>query len=245
MIGVLGVEIGDGLRAIRREPAALFFSVLMPVMFFALFASLFGGYPSESGLPVATTMVATFGAFAVVSVTITNPGISVAADRESGWLRTKKVSAAPVSATVIGKVVSALPYAAAVLIAISLLALAIAGPAPGIGAWLRLMIVLVLGSLPFAFLSLAVGFVASSNATAAICNAVLFPLVIASGLWLPLEILPGWVQAIAPWLPTYHLGQLALAQLTGGPMLGHVAALALTTIVTGGLAGLAYRNLRV
>jgi ABC-2 type transport system permease protein len=41
---VLGVELLDELRGIGREPAALFFSVLMPVGFYALFASLFDGY---------------------------------------------------------------------------------------------------------------------------------------------------------------------------------------------------------
>lgn len=46
---VLGVEVLDELREIRREPAALFFSVLMPVGFFTLFASLFGGYQEPGG----------------------------------------------------------------------------------------------------------------------------------------------------------------------------------------------------
>src|SRR4051812_47245791 len=37
---MLGVEIGEGLRAIIREPVALFFSVVMPVGFYVLFAGL-------------------------------------------------------------------------------------------------------------------------------------------------------------------------------------------------------------
>lgn len=242
---VLGVEVEEGLRAIVREPVALFFSVLMPVLFYVLFAGLYGSFTAPDGTPVAATMVATYGTFAVVSVMLMNPGISVAEDRTRGWLRVKKVSAAPIGITIAAKVLAALPYALISIVAISSASLVIAGPVLGIGTWLRIVAVLLVGSLPFALLSLAVGFLASSNAAVAILNAILFPMVIASGLWIPLEIMPGWVQAIAQFLPTYHLAQLALAQLTGAGGLGHLLALLVSTVVAAGLAALAYRNLRV
>jgi len=174
-----------------------------------------------------------------------NPGVTVADDRTRGWLRVKKVSGTPIATTVAAKVIAALPYALVSLLAIGAVSLVIAGPVVGIGTWLRLVGVLLLGSLPFALLSLAVGFVASSNAAVAILNAVLFPMTIASGLWIPPEMLPGFVGAIAPALPTYHLAQLALAQLTGAGGLGHLVALLVSTVVGAALAGLAYRNLRV
>ncbi len=242
---VLGTEVGEGLRAIVREPIVLFFSVLMPVMFFGLFASLFGDLPSVGGIPTGATMLATFGTFAVVSVMLVNPGVTVADDRTRGWLRVKKVSAVPISTVVTAKVLAALPYAAVALIGITALSLVITGPVLEPGAWLRLFGVLLLGSLPFALFGLAVGFVASSNAAVAILNAVLFPAVVASGLWMPLEIMPAFVQNLAPALPTYHLAQLALAQLTGTGGLGHLVALLVSTLVGAVLAGLAYRNLRV
>ncbi|WP_433280037.1 ABC transporter permease [Pseudonocardia xinjiangensis] len=242
---VLGVEVADGVRAILREPTALFFSVLFPVMFFALFASLFGNQPSASGLPTAATMLATFGTFGVVSVMLLSPGVAVAEDRTSGWLRVKKVSAAPIGTTIAAKVISALPYALAVVLAISGVSLLVAGPVLDLGTWLRLVGVLLLGGLPFTLLGLAVGFVASSNATAAVLNAVYLPMVVASGLWFPLDMMPRFVQALAPFLPTYHLAQLALAQLTGADALGNLLALLLTTTISAVLAGWAYRNLRV
>jgi ABC-2 type transport system permease protein len=195
---VLQVEVAEGLRAIVREPTALFFSVLFPVMFFALFASLFGDQPSPSGIPTAAAMV-----------------------------------------------ISALPYALAVLLAISAVSLFVVGPVLDLGTWLRRVGVLLLGGLPFALLGLAVGFVASSNATAAVLNAVYLPMVVGSGLWFPLEMMPGFVRAIAPFLPTYHLAQLALAQLTGAGASGNLLALLLTTAISGGLAAWAYRNFRI
>jgi ABC-2 type transport system permease protein len=242
---VLGVEVAEGLLAIGREPTALFFSVLFPVMFFALFASLFGDVPGADGIPTAVTMLATFGTFGVVSVMLLNPGIAVADDRTRGWLRVKKVSAVPVSSTIAGKVIAALPYALVLLVALTAVSMLIVGPQIAFGTWLRLIGVLLLGGLPFALFGLAVGFVASSTATTAILNAVLFPMVVASGLWFPFDLLPGFVRSIATFLPTYHLAQLALAQLTGAPALGHLLALLLTSAVGALLAGWAYRNLRL
>lgn len=243
---VLRVEVGEGLRAILREPTALLFSVLMPVGFYALFTSIFGGGTAEGGgLPYAATSLATYGAFGVVSVMLLNPGIGVAEDRTRGWLRVKMVSATPIGVSLAARVIAALPYALGVIVAMSAASLLIAGPVLGLGTWIRLVAVLVVGSLPFALFGLAVGFVASSNAAAAILNAVLFPMVLASGLWIPLEIMPAWVQAVAPFLPTYHLARLAQAQLTGAPAFGHLLAVLLTTAIGTLAAGAAYRNLRV
>lgn len=246
MTGILGVEVGEGLRAILREPTALFFSVLMPVGFYALFTSIFGGGADPAtGLPYAATSLATYGTFGVVSVMLLNPGIGVAEDRTRGWLRVKMVSATPLGVTLTARVLAALPYALGVVLAISATSLLIAGPSIGLGTWLRLVAVLLVGGLPFALFGLAVGFLASGNAAAAILNAVLFPMVLASGLWLPIELLPGAIQAVAPFLPTYHLAQLAEAQLTGAPAFGHLLAVLLTTMVGAVAAGAAYRNLRV
>lgn len=239
-IRILGVEVAEGLRAILREPTALFFSVVFPVMFYALFASIFGPGPQN-----ASGLLAGYGTFGVVSVMLLNPAITVADDRTRGWLRVKKVSAASIGTTVAAKVLAALPYAFAVVVSLSVVSVLEVGPLGGAGTWLRLVVALLLGGLPFALLGLAVGFVASSNATAAVLNAVLFPMVIASGLWFPVDILPGFVQALAPFLPTYQLAQLAHAQLAGGPWLGHALALLAMTSVAAGLAGFAYRNLRV
>ncbi|MFJ8962971.1 ABC transporter permease [Lentzea sp. NPDC102401] len=240
---VFGVEVSDELRGIVREPAALFFSVLMPVGFFALFVSLFGKF-SEGGMSAGTTMIATFGAFGVISVVLMNPGLGVAADRDRGWLRAKQVSAVPISVTLVAKVVAALPYAAGVLIAMTATAAvsgALTAPLP---ALLRVLVVLVAGALPFAMLSLAIGFQVGPGAGAAVLNALLIPTSVVSGLWMPLEIMPAFFRDVAVFLPNYHLAELARAQLTGGPVLSHVLYLIGFAIVASVLAAVSYRHAR-
>jgi ABC-2 type transport system permease protein len=240
---MFAVEVADELRAIWREPTALFFSVLMPVGFFALFVSLFGNQP-VGALPAGTLMVATFGTFGVLSVTTMNPGIGVAEDRERGWLQAKRVSAVPLWLTLAAKVTAALPYALGVLGALAVTAALTGNLQAPAGDLLRVAGVLLLGSLPFALFGLAVGFQAASRATAAILNAVLLPLAVLSGLWMPLEILPRFVQGLAHWLPTYHLARLAVAQLTGGAMLRHALVLAGWAVVAAVAAAVSYRRAR-
>ncbi|SDG25856.1 ABC-2 type transport system permease protein [Lentzea fradiae] len=240
---VFGVELTDELRGIVREPAALFFSIIMPVAFFALFVSLFGKLGGGE-VPAGTAMLATFGAFGAISVVLMNPGIGVASDRERGWLRAKQVSAVPIGVTLTAKVVAALPYALGVLLAMTVTAAVTGVLDASPGAVLRLLAVLVFGALPFALLSLAIGFQVGPGTAAAVLNAVLLPSAVLSGLWMPLEIMPAFFSDVARFLPTYHLGRLALAQLTGGPALTHVLVLLGTTIVTAALAAVSYRRAR-
>src|SRR5690606_2137920 len=163
---IFGVEVRDELLSIFREPTALFFTVVMPVAFFALFATMFGG---DGGFGVDS--VATYGAFGVLAVVLTNPGVSLADARERGWTRVKQADGIALGLTLSAKVTAALPYAIITLTGIALVARFTAGPLP-IGQVLRVVGVLILGALPFSLFSLAIGARLSTNAATSVLNAV-------------------------------------------------------------------------
>lgn len=236
---ILRLEIRDELLGILREPTALFFSVLMPVIFYTMFTAMFGG----SG-PTDETIITPFGAFAVLAVVMLNPGIGLADARERGWLRVKRVSGTPLWITLLAKVLAALPYALGVLVAMTIAAVVVASMSIDVVTLMRVFAVLVLGALPFALFSLAVGARAGTQASAAILNGVLMPAVIVSGLWFPHETMPDWVVAIGELMPTYHLSQLAMVQVEGGPWIGHLAVLAATAAIGVIVAAVAYRSAR-
>ena len=57
-------------------------------------------------------------------------------------------------------------------------------------------------------LGFAIGYLAG-NAAPAVANLIYVPLSFASGLFIPVSQLPSFAQQVAPYLPTYHYGQLA------------------------------------
>ncbi|MFI9363545.1 ABC transporter permease [Kitasatospora sp. NPDC053057] len=241
---VFWAELRDELRSIVREPTSLFFGVLMPVGFFVLFNLLYG-QDAVQGLSAGTAMVATFGTYGVITVASLQPGVGVAQDRDLGWLRMKRVSAVPIWISLAAKATAALLYGVGVLVLMGVAAAVFGTLHASPWALVRVVLVLLLGSVPFTLFSVAVGFRFRPGAAIALLNAVLFPLAVLSGLWIPIRFLPSAVRDIAEFLPTYHLAQLGLAQLGDGTALIHVLALLVTTAVAAGTAATSYRHARL
>jgi ABC-2 type transport system permease protein len=77
-----------------------------------------------------------------------------------------------------------------------------------------------------------------------VANLVYLPLSFASGVFMPLRQLPGFVQQVAPYLPTYHHAQLGWSALRPGeaaPVASLVWLLGYT-LVFGALALWAYQR---
>ncbi len=51
--------------------------------------------------------------------------------------------------------------------------------------------------------------IGTPNLTTALSTILTLLLSFASGLWLPISLMPDLIRNIAPYLPTYHLGQIA------------------------------------
>ena len=69
-----------------------------------------------------------------------------------------------------------------------------------------------------------------ANAAPGIANMIYLPMSYCSGLWVPVFLLPRWIQHLAQWLPSYHLAQLMLTAVgygqPGDSVLRHLLALA-------------------
>ena len=96
-----------------------------------------------------------------------------------------------------------------------------------------------LGTIPFCALGLAIGYFASAQSVHAVVNLFYLPMAFCSGLWIPMPMLPDFLQTIAPAFPAYHLAQAALLilhQPAVGSFSAHIAALAAFTILFTGVA---------
>lgn len=240
----LGSETSIELLKNLRIPIFAVSTVAFPVMFYVIFGATFGR--QEAGpVNVATYMLATYGAFGVIGSALFSFGVGLAVERAQGWMRLKRASPMPASVTVLAKLATALAFAAAVVAALMLAGVTVGDARLSLGTAASLMGVLLLGTLPFCVLGQAFGYALGPNSAPVVLNLVYLPMAFASGLWIPIQQLPGFLQALAPYLPAYHLGQLALSTFgahAGGNPLAHAGALLLTGLVAGAAAVVAYRR---
>jgi ABC-2 type transport system permease protein len=226
-----------------RQPAFVLPSLAFPVVFYTLFAVLLPG--NWGSYQKATYLLATYGVFGVIGPALFGFGVGLALERQQGWLRLKRVSPMPVSAYFTAKIVMSLVFAVVIYGLLSLVGLVFGGVEIGLGPWLALGAVLLLGVLPFCALGLLIGSLVSGQAAVAIVNLVYLPMAVLSGLWIPLFIFPGFLQDLAVVWPAWHLAEMALGvvgQVEGVPMARHALVLLLMTALFLVLAALSWRR---
>jgi ABC-2 type transport system permease protein len=217
-----------------------------PVMFYLLFGLSFAGRSKAGvGPGPAEYLLASYSIFGVVTAALFAFGAGVATERALGWLVLKRATPMPVSAYLSAKVASAMLFGTVILIMMAFCAIVFGGVHLPISTWLKLLLVVTLGSIPFCMAGLLVAFIVPPAGAPGIMNLINLPLAFAGGLWMPVEMLPKMFRAIAPMVPQYHLGQLALSAVGAAPTrdtAGHVMALGLTALLFGALSWVAWRR---
>lgn len=225
-----------------RLPAYSVAVLAFPVMFYVIFGAIFGRFDVQ-GISTAKYMVVGYSAAGVLAASLFGFGVGVATERGQGWLRLKRVSPMPPLAYFVAKIAMAFLFSSIVVVILSVLGAAVQGVRFGFGDWLTMYGLLMLGVLPFASLGLAFGYLFGPNSAPMILNLIYTPAAFLSGLWIPLAVLPPFLQKVATFLPTYHYAQLALsgagADAIGSPLV-HVVVLAGSTALFLALAVWAY-----
>jgi len=230
-----------------RMPAYVLPTLFFPAFFYVLFGVAFGGSRAVANTTIAGYLIATYGVFGVLGASMFGVGVGVAAERGQGWLRLKRAAPMPPSAYLLAKVLTSVLFSFVVIAMLCLMGVTLAGVRLQPAQWLLMAALQIAGAAPFCAAGLAIGFWAGPSSAPAIINLIYLPLAFASGLWIPFEMLPRVVRAVSPFLPPFHLAQLALAAIgsgAGGSPVVHVAVLALTTVLCLGLAALGYRRNR-
>ena len=228
-----------------RMPAYAIPSIVFPVMFYALFGLVFGGGRPAGSTTMATYLIATYGAFGVIGAALFGFGVGVAVERGQGWMTLKRATPMPPLAYFFAKLAMATLFSAIIVLLLAVLGTRFGGVSLPAATWARLIVTLVLGAIPFGAMGLAIGYLVGPNAAPAIVNVIYLPISFASGLWIPIEVLPPFMRSAAPFLPPYHFGQLALGAIgsgAGAPAWTHALVLAGFTAAGLGVAMWGYRR---
>jgi ABC transporter DrrB family efflux protein len=218
-----GVVSVRNLRHFIRQPDLLIFSTIQPIMFVLLFTYVFGGAISHSLPPGVSYIDYLLPGILVQSVTFraSMTAIGLSDDMKLGVIDRFRSMPMARSAVLIGRTSADLVRNVLIILLMIIVGYIIgfrfqAGVLQAIGCIALVSAFGLALSLIFAFLGLTVR---SAEAAQSAGFVVLFPLVFASSVFVPVSTLPGWLQAIAKVSPVTLTANAArsLALVPGTP----------------------------
>ena len=228
-LNTLRLETGAEILKALRAPEFVLPTLLFPVAFYALFGVVLAG-----GSNNASYLLATYGVFAAMGPAIFGFGVAVANERAMGWLSLKRAMPAPPFAYILAKVFTTLLFVSIAVALIYIVAGFVGGVELERKVWAMLLMTHILASIPFILIGLLIGFAFKANSAIAFANLAFMGLAVLGGLWIPVMVFPDVMQALAKWLPSYHLGEIAL-HVSGAPgerdLRPHLAIVANMTLV--------------
>jgi ABC-2 type transport system permease protein len=190
-----------------RNPAAVFFTVLFPVLLLLIFAVVFGDERLDSGggIEATTYYVPAIITLAVISATMQNLAMSLVIAREESRLKRGRGTPMPAWVFIAGRVGNSVVLAVLMLALVAAIGRLLYGvPIPWDQAP-RLLAVLVVGAAAFCCLGIALtAAIPGQDAAAPIVNALLLPLYFLSGVFIPDSELPSGVIDFADHFPVRH-----------------------------------------
>ncbi|MEU3611354.1 ABC transporter permease [Streptomyces sp. NPDC006872] len=241
MNGLIKLEL---TRALRNRKF-LFFSVIYPSVLFLLIAGSADGTEKVdgTGLTLPTYMMVSMASFGALTAVLMGNSERIAKERQSGWVRQLRLTTLPGRGYVLAKTASAAVVSLPSIVVVFAVAAAVKDVRLDAWQWLALTGAIWAGSLVFAALGVAIGYLASGDAVRPITMITYFGLSILGGLWMPTTTFPTWLQDIAKWVPTHAYAALGQAiEQSQAPHAKDIVVLAVFFVLfTGGAAWL-YRK---
>ena len=202
---IYGREAWYEFLRMLRTPSFALPTLIFPGTFYVMFGVLLGGRSGSAD--VSRYMLATYGVFGVMAPALFGIGVSLAIDRERGFLTLKRVLPMPPGAYLFAKLAMAMLFGMIVSLMVMALGATLGGVHLHASQWAMLLLIDTIGTLPFCALPLKM---------------------------LPAAIVmfaPVW-----PSFHLAQLALKVVGQDAGGSTLVHVGALLTMTVVFYGLA---------
>jgi ABC transporter DrrB family efflux protein len=207
------------LIAYTRIPEALFFSTVQSIMFVLLFTYVFGGaiHP-PSGVPYVNYLMP--GIFVqTVAFGSVSTSIGLAEDLQKGLIERFRALPMARSAVLAGRTSADMVRNVIVVIVVTAVGFAVGfRPTTGVLAYLAGLGIILLFAYALSWGFAFVGLSASNSETAQVMSfPLLFPLIFASSAFVPVSLMPSWLQGFATYQPVSVVVSACRALMIGGP----------------------------
>src|SRR3954452_10549812 len=128
-----------------------------PIMFYILFGLVLNNKESIGGMRIPTYLIATYGTFGVMGASLFGTAAGLASARGLGWLQVKRASPMPPFAYFFAKIVTSMIFSAIIVLALFGLGVGFGGVRMPVSEFAKIFGTLVIGSLPFSTMGLALG----------------------------------------------------------------------------------------
>jgi len=186
-----------------RNPFFLLFSVLMPIIFYSIFAMLNGTDSAIDSTTWGAYSLMSMTAFSLIGTAAGQFGIRLAYERKDGLLKLMMLTPLSMSAWVSAKITAHLLVHLLIIAVMFGYSAIVFGTEMLAEQWVMCGLWLLIGSMPFLALGILLGTIRNTDAATAVSNLVYMGLSILGGLWMPLSTFPSWMQKFGAWLPSH------------------------------------------
>jgi ABC-2 type transport system permease protein len=201
------------LRLSLRRGESILLTLIVPPVLLAFLGSVEPlSAVTEGSLDALVPGVMTL---AIISSAMVSLGIATAFERYYGVLKRLGSTPLPRGGLIAAKIASVLIIEILQVTIIAAIARGLLHWSPP-GSWWAMVPALILGTCCFASLGLLMAGTLRAETTLALANGLYLVFLLAGGLVVSIDLLPGWLQTIAQWLPAYALDAVLTAALGRG-----------------------------
>ena len=211
-----GTVFWRAMRLSLRNPTWLVIMMMQPILYIVLFGPLLEPISDQLGaenayqffVPGILVQLGIFGSLFV--------GFGLIAEYRAGVIESQRVTPAGRTALLLGRVLRDVVVLLVQGVLLILVSIPLGLRAPFLGVVLTLVLIALLGAA-FASVSYALALtLKSEDAFAPLLNAFVLPVLLLSGILLPMTLAPGWLQGVSDVIPIKHVVEGAREFFVGG-----------------------------
>lgn len=202
---VLTMQCKAEMQRIFRNPYYVFWSLVLPILFYYVFTKLVNTNTDDNELWQAHYLMS-MTTFSVMGSSIMTLGIRIVQERVHGWSTYIRITPLPDGIYFFGKMFGQTMMHLFSIIIIFAAGYFINGVSLSAWQWILSGLWILIACSPFLALGTLVGTMKRVDTASGVSNAIYMIMAIMGGMWFPIDAFPKMLQTIGHWLPSYNFG---------------------------------------